>query len=827
MGKGINKTGPWLWYLLVLAILPLDRVGAAEDDASVPSATASNAMIVVPSQLALQSDDALLNDVREALTRRVGEGNLSLEILGADRFPRETMLRRWRETMTHRQAELGYVLLMHDAAVRAYRHLSSSPENASSSPENATVVAYGIRDGELREWLNAQNIAHIGPDTYAERGLRWALEARRPQEGPLALWYAQSESRDALVASARRVNSSRLSDAWLALASPDESVLARFRARRQQRGEPLQAYLSAPVTQDNLARVQALADQGWQFWCYQREWLNHGCLGGVFPAPEHMADSLVDALFAPQGARGQSGAVLKNELALGGARLVSAAPSVLYSARDRLKDTAREGVSWLEVPDAVVAQRQWTWRAFALALVALVMAGLAIWLARWRERKQRLKRQALRNDLVTDLPGRVLLERHLQRFMDDAYAVSLYYLAFDALRHLRAQFGVECADLAAQGIAERLRDTCGGVCYPARLSDDVFVVMASGAQDPLAMAARYQEMLHAPIEVHGVPHRLEPRIGVAVSPEHGKTPTALLQAAQDAADQVLASAGAEPQLFNLDLLKTAERRRFLAETLADALEQESPFFELYLQPQYRLATRQLVGAEALIRWQHDTFGTISPGEFIPVAEASHQIVPLDEKVFDTMLAWLARHELTHTRDLVWAINLSIRHFDDHRFTDWLLERCQHYGVPPQCIELEVTEHVATQDLTQVRQVMRTLRLHGFGMVLDDFGAGYTSLRFLKELPFTKVKLDKVYIDAIAEDERSQLLVKGIIDLARGLGLTVVAEGIETQEQMDVLRGLGCPIGQGYLLGRPRPAESFLWRLSQCQETLPSRSARTR
>ncbi|MCK0714412.1 putative bifunctional diguanylate cyclase/phosphodiesterase [Chromohalobacter sarecensis] len=568
MLKGIDKTKakPWLWYLLVLALLPLEGAGAAEDDAPVPSATTPTAMIVVPSQISLQSDGALLGDVR-----------------------------------------------------------------------------------------------------------------------------------DAVVASARRVDSPRLSDAWLAL----------------------------------------------------------------------------------------------------------------------------------ESPDAVVAQRQWTWRAFALALAALVMAVLAIWLARWRERKRRLKRLALRNDRVTDLPGRVLLEQRMQRFMDDVYAVSLYYLAFDDLRHLRAQFGVECADLAAQAIAERLRDTCGGVCYPARLSDDVFVVMATGAPAPLAMAARYQELLYAPIEVHGVPHRLEPRIGIAVSPEHGKTPMALLQAAQDAADQVLASTGAEPQLFKLDLLKTAERRRFLAETLADAMEQETPFFELYLQPQYRLATRQLVGAEALIRWQHATFGTISPGEFIPVAEASHQIVPLDEKVFDTMLAWLARYELPQTQRLVWAINLSIRHFDDHRFTDWLLARCKHYGVPPQCIELEVTEHVATQDLSQVRQIMRTLRLHGFRLVLDDFGAGYTSLRFLKELPFTKVKLDKVYIDAIADDERSQLLVKGIIDLARGLGLTVVAEGIETQEQMDVLRGLGCPIGQGYLLGRPRPVESFLWRLSQHQETLPARTARAR
>ncbi|MCI0510308.1 EAL domain-containing protein (putative c-di-GMP-specific phosphodiesterase class I) [Chromohalobacter marismortui] len=827
MLEGINKTQnerigqhqtlTWLCCLLVLAILPLGRAGAAEVRAadsgtSVPKATTASAMLVVPSQLALQSDDALLSDVRQALTRRLGEGHVSLEVLGADRFPRDTMLRRWRETMAHRHADLDYVLLMHDAAVRAYRHLRVS----SRSPEKATVVAYGVHDGALRQWLSAQGIAHIGRDVYAERSLRWALEARRPQQGPLALWYAQSERRDALVASARRMSWPRLSDAWLALDSPDEDALTRFSARRRQRGEPRQAFLSAPVTQENLASVKALAEQGWHFWCYQRAWLEHGCLGGVFAAPEHMADMLIDALFTPD-----SGLMLEGSLP------IATPPSALYRAREQLKASARDGVNWLDVPETVVAQRQWTRWAFTLATAALIVAGAAIWLACRRERKQRLKRQALRNDRVTGLPGRLRIERRLQRFMDDDHAISLYYLAFDTLHHLRTQFGVEYADLAAQGIAERLRDTCGGVCYPARLSDDVFVVLASGAQQPLTMAARYQEILHAPIEVYGVPYRLEPRIGIALSPEHGKTPVALLHAAQDAADQVLASAGAEPQLFKLDLLKTAERRRVLAEALAEALEQDTPFFELYLQPQYRLANRQLMGAETLIRWQHATFGTLSPGEFIPVAEASHQIVPLDEKVFDAMLDWLARQALPHTQRLVWAINLSIRHFDDHRFGDWLLARCEHYGVPPQCIELEVTEHVATQDLSQVREIMRSLRLQGFGLVLDDFGTGYTSLRFLKELPFTKVKLDKVYVDAIAEDERSQLLVKGIADLARGLGLTVVAEGIETQEQMDVLRGLGCPMGQGYLLGRPRPVDSFLWRLSQHQDVPSTHAAHMR
>ncbi|MHA3025229.1 putative bifunctional diguanylate cyclase/phosphodiesterase [Chromohalobacter israelensis] len=780
----------------------------------------ANAMIVVPSQLALQSDAPLLADLRERLASRVGEANVTLEILGDDRFPTSTMLHRWRETMAHRQpvgseASDEYVVLMHDAAVRAYRGLAPPMKNARA-------VAYGVRDSALREWLKDNRIPHVALDAYAERSLHWALGARRDEAGPLALWYVDAARRDAIVASVRRqgattsgggathaaFDTSSLSDTWLSLAGPDQAAVAQFAARRQQQGQPRQAFLSAPVTRDNLRRVQALAADGWQFWCYQREWLRHGCLGGIFPEPGAMASALESQLFSPV-----------TTLNLGDGLFVSIPPSVLYSAREWIRGEARDDVSWLEVPESVIAQRHWTWLAFGLAAGALLIGGLLGWLARRRELRRQRRRLAMRNDQVTDLPGRFLLERRLQNFMEDAYAVSLYYLAFDSLRHLRAQFGVEYANVAAQCVAERLRGACGGVCYPARLSDDVFVVMASGAQDPMTTAQRYQDEFDIPIEVLGVPHRLEPRIGVAISPEHGKTPTALLQAAQDAADQVLASGGTEPQFFQLDMLKTAERRRVLAETLADALEEEAPFFELYLQPQYRLAKRELVGAEALIRWHHPTLGTISPGEFIPVAEASHQIVPLDEKVFDAMLEWLShkvmwpKEGMANGRSLVWAINLSIRHFDDMRFTDWLLARCKEYGIAPQSIELEVTEHVATQDLGQVRQVMRTLRLHGFGLVLDDFGAGYTSLRFLKELPFTKVKLDKVYVDSIADDERSQLLVKGITDLARGLGLTVVAEGIENQEQLDILRGLGCPIGQGYLLGRPCPVDDFLTRLA--------------
>ncbi|APX92857.1 hypothetical protein BWR19_07890 [Halomonas sp. 1513] len=252
--------------------------------------------------------------------------------------------------------------------------------------------------------------------------------------------------------------------------------------------------------------------------------------------------------------------------------------------------------------------------------------------------------------------------------------------------------------------------------------------------------------------------------------------------------------------------KGTPREQQVAEALESALAQDQPFFELFLQPQLGLAQRDVLGAEVLIRWQHARLGFISPAEFIPIAEHSGLIETLDEQVFEASLRVLAAAPTAPGFAL--AINFSIQHFTDLTFPGRLLDRCRQHGVSPSSIDIEITEHVSFFDLETIKRVMSLLRHHGFGIALDDFGSGYTSLRFLQNLPFTKVKLDKLFIDPIDSEQRSRALVKSLIGMADSLGLKAVAEGIETHGQLEQLRKMGCPIGQGYLLGRPQPLDEF-------------------
>ncbi|XKE44026.1 EAL domain-containing protein [Halomonas organivorans] len=251
-----------------------------------------------------------------------------------------------------------------------------------------------------------------------------------------------------------------------------------------------------------------------------------------------------------------------------------------------------------------------------------------------------------------------------------------------------------------------------------------------------------------------------------------------------------------------------QRAGQLEQALRESLARDTSFFELYLQPQHRLVGGELVGAEVLIRWQDERLGTVSPAEFIPLAEATGLIIPLDRRVFEASLAWLAAMP-DEAAALRLSVNCSIRHFTDLGFPERLLARCRLHGIAPARLDLEITEHVAFDDLDTVRRVMSLLRHHGFGIALDDFGTGYTSLSFLQRLPFSKVKLDKAFIDPIDSQRRSRVLVQSLITMAEALGLEVVAEGIEDRGQLELLQRMGCPMGQGYLLGRPVPADRFL------------------
>ncbi|WP_445004987.1 EAL domain-containing protein [Halomonas mongoliensis] len=245
----------------------------------------------------------------------------------------------------------------------------------------------------------------------------------------------------------------------------------------------------------------------------------------------------------------------------------------------------------------------------------------------------------------------------------------------------------------------------------------------------------------------------------------------------------------------------------LTSALADTTR--PPFFDLHVQPIYRLSDGRLLGGEALIRWRHPELGQISPGEFIPVAEMTGQILQLDRRVLAEVVARLAEVPKALLGTLRISVNVSIQHFYNVALVHHLQALCHEHDVPMSCLELEVTEHASCDDLELIQGSMRLVRSHGMGLALDDFGTGYTSLRFLQELPFSKVKLDRSFVCRIDHEQQSRRLVACLVEMSHTLEMTCVAEGIEMAGELELLQRMGCDAGQGYLLGRPVPCAEFI------------------
>ncbi|WP_299311930.1 EAL domain-containing protein [uncultured Halomonas sp.] len=253
------------------------------------------------------------------------------------------------------------------------------------------------------------------------------------------------------------------------------------------------------------------------------------------------------------------------------------------------------------------------------------------------------------------------------------------------------------------------------------------------------------------------------------------------------------------------------REQQLWEALGEALAVRGtePFFQVYVQPLYRLGDGRLLGGEALIRWQHAELGPISPGEFIPVAEMTGQILQLDRLVLAEVIESLSQAPRGLLGALRLSVNASIQHFYSVSLVHYIRELCDRHGVPISCLELEVTEHASCDDLERIQASMRLVRSYGMGLALDDFGTGYTSLRFLQSLPFDRVKLDRSYVSRIDHDQQTRRLLSCLVEMAHTLEMSCVAEGIERREELEQLRRMGCDAAQGYLLGRPMPWSEFI------------------
>jgi diguanylate cyclase (GGDEF)-like protein/PAS domain S-box-containing protein len=426
-------------------------------------------------------------------------------------------------------------------------------------------------------------------------------------------------------------------------------------------------------------------------------------------------------------------------------------------------------------------------------------------------------------DLLTGLPNRMLLMDRINHALAAArrshQGGALLFIDLDNFKDLNDTLGHDKGDLLLQQVAQRLNDCVRGMDTVARLGGDEFVVMIeqlSGDPADLSRAARIVAekilaRLSAPYTLAGHQYLSTPSIGIA--PFHGDggpmgtSVGELLQQADLAMYQAKAAGRATLCFFDPGMQAAAAARAGLEADLRTALAQGD--FVLHYQPQVDHAGRA-VGVEALVRWRHPQRGMVSPADFIPLAEDTGLILPLGRWVLRTACELLAQwREDPRLAHLSVAVNVSSRQFHNADFADYVAHVLRNTGAPPARLKLELTESMLVHDMVTTIARMEALRALGVGFALDDFGTGYSSLAYLRRMPLDQIKIDRSFVRELLTDANDAAIVNTIIALSRSLGLEVIAEGVETAEQRDLLARAGCRFYQGYLFGKPVAEEALM------------------
>jgi diguanylate cyclase (GGDEF)-like protein/PAS domain S-box-containing protein len=424
------------------------------------------------------------------------------------------------------------------------------------------------------------------------------------------------------------------------------------------------------------------------------------------------------------------------------------------------------------------------------------------------------------HDLLTDLPNRTAFNDTLAKAIEGAAKhrekIAVVSADIDRFKEVNDVFGHAAGDALLLEFSKRLKDAAGGA-YLARLGGDEFsLVLTEGPQPAAAelLAARLQAASAVAVEVSGHPIQTGLSIGVAIYPTDGTDAASLLANADAGLYRAKREGRGSVRFFDAQMDQRLRERRALQHDLRSAVEHGE--LRLYYQPQASI-DGQIIGFEALARWQHPTRGVISPGVFIPLAEDTGMIVQIGEWI----LREACRQAAAWGRPLQIAINLSpvqFRHGDLPGLVHTILLET---GLAPRRLELEVTESVLIDDFSRAVSILRRLKALGVRVAMDDFGTGYSSLSYLQAFPFDKIKIDQAFISNVDKNPQSAAIVRAIIGLGRALSLPVTAEGVETGEQLAFLARESCDEIQGFLIGKPLPIEEYA---GATQRTPPGRKA---
>jgi diguanylate cyclase (GGDEF)-like protein len=416
------------------------------------------------------------------------------------------------------------------------------------------------------------------------------------------------------------------------------------------------------------------------------------------------------------------------------------------------------------------------------------------------------------HDALTGLPNRVLFRDRIDQAIHAARRTgagcTVMLMDLNHFKEINDTLGHHQGDRLLQEVAVRLRATLRASDTVARLGGDEFGILLLGVADPVQaaiVAESLLERLREPFAVDATTLQVGGSIGVACHPAHGDDVETLIQRA-DIAMYAAKGASSGHAVFEPSQDHHSPRRLALAAELRGAIERSE--LVLAYQPKADLRTGRIVGVEALSRWEHPELGVLEPSEFVPIAEQTGLIISLTSAVLDVALERVAAWRALGY-DISVAVNLSARSFLDAGLAIEIPAMLAERGVPPECLELEITESMLMHDPVRARATLERLAAIGVGVSVDDFGTGYSSLAHLKRLPVDTLKIDKSFVLDMGEDGAADAIVRSMIELAHNLGMRVVAEGVETSANWMRLAALGCDLAQGFHLARPLPASGVL------------------
>ena len=415
-------------------------------------------------------------------------------------------------------------------------------------------------------------------------------------------------------------------------------------------------------------------------------------------------------------------------------------------------------------------------------------------------------RHLAHHDALTGLPNRILLTERLAEAVTSASGggrnFAVLCLDLDGFKTVNDTMGHEAGDLLLSRLADRLRALVRPIDTVARTGGDEFTIVqrnVDGPEDTTRLVQRLIDNLADPVSVDGYRLTVATSIGIALYPRDGNEGRTLLKNADTALYRAKADGRGTFRFFEPEMDRSLQERRALEHDLRLALQHDR--MDVYFQPQFACGTLDVVGFEALARWRDPKRGMVPPGIFIPIAEECGLIEQLGrivlERACELAASWRPQCRV--------AVNLSPAQFRDRSLPDLLADILYRTALPAGLLELEVTEGVLIRDEEQALATLRALKAQGVRIALDDFGTGYSSLSYLRRFPFDKIKIDKSFVQAQQSDAGAQAILETILAMSSRLGLAVVAEGVETEEQLAMIRRQRCTEVQGYLLGKPMPA----------------------